>query len=205
MSDYFNKDEELVLNNSKFQPELIKAKENFLRKLNSEFGEHEQDEFLYKISGLESNFGKNTDHKVVQSGVHEGTSAIGKFGIMPNTVKDVVKKYKNRDVTDLGKILPNNVIISQLEQLKDLNEDQIKELMVKDPTIERTIARLLAKDIAFKQDNDPDRMAFNWFHGSNLTKNDITDDRLNKSVYVNKFRKLREQIRNNNKTKLPLK
>lgn len=46
-------------------------------------------QFLFAIQGVESNHGKNINHPEITNpkSIHYGDRAIGKFGIMPNTVK----------------------------------------------------------------------------------------------------------------------
>ena len=42
--------------------------------------------FLVAIQGIESNNGKDLSHKVITQGIHQGDSALGRFGMMPNTI-----------------------------------------------------------------------------------------------------------------------
>lgn len=44
-------------------------------------------QFLLAISSVESNNGQNIQHKIMTSGIHQGDTAIGRFGLMPNTIK----------------------------------------------------------------------------------------------------------------------
>ena len=52
------------------------------------------DKFLDTTSGIESSFGRNKQHKQLQHGMHKGMSAIGSFGLMPNTVDDIIKNIE---------------------------------------------------------------------------------------------------------------
>lgn len=58
-------------------------------------------QFLVAISAVESNNGKNLDHKVITrvSSPQFGDSAIGSWGLMPNTIK-MLKKDLNKFKTD---------------------------------------------------------------------------------------------------------
>ncbi len=59
--------------------------------------------FLIAIQGVESNHGKNINHPTIvnEKSMHYGDTAIGLFGLMPNTVKlldrnpSALSKFKN--------------------------------------------------------------------------------------------------------------
>jgi hypothetical protein len=49
---------------------------------------------LKAIKMVESSNGKNTNHEMLENGPHKGTNAIGSYGLMPMTVKEMVSKNK---------------------------------------------------------------------------------------------------------------
>lgn len=49
--------------------------------------------FLDAIKQVESSGGKNLNHPVIESGIHAGQSAIGSYGLMPNTIKEIKKRF----------------------------------------------------------------------------------------------------------------
>lgn len=129
--------------------------------------------FLKKISLIESSGGKDTDHKVMESGIHKGQSAIGKYGLMPNTINEIIKRYK-----------------PELKELLNYTPQQLKEYIETNPEIEDSLALSLQKHVEDNTKGDPEKMAYAWNMGHNLKSESITDEKLNKSPYVNKFRKL---------------
>ncbi len=60
-------------------------------------------QFLFAIQGVESNHGKQLNHEIIRnpSSIHFQDQAIGRFGVMPNTVKlldrrpDALEKFKS--------------------------------------------------------------------------------------------------------------
>jgi hypothetical protein len=46
--------------------------------------------FLNKIKELESSGGKNVNHATIQFRIHAGDAALGQYGLMPNTIKEVL-------------------------------------------------------------------------------------------------------------------
>jgi hypothetical protein len=52
----------------------------------------EIDQFLSLISQLESSGGKNLAHKTIESGIHAGDTAIGQYGLMPNTIEEMARR-----------------------------------------------------------------------------------------------------------------
>lgn len=55
--------------------------------------------FLQNIAKIESSNGRDMDHRVISSGIHAGDSAIGKYGLMPNTI-DEFKARHGKDLTE---------------------------------------------------------------------------------------------------------
>jgi hypothetical protein len=51
------------------------------------YASYSLDKFLSIIRFLESSDGKNIKHRMILSGIHKGTAAIGDYGLMPNTIK----------------------------------------------------------------------------------------------------------------------
>lgn len=49
--------------------------------------------FLHYIKEIESSGGQNTNHPVMQSGIHAGDQAQGDYGMMPNTMDELKKRY----------------------------------------------------------------------------------------------------------------
>lgn len=142
----------------------------------------ERELFLDNISQLESSGGKNFNHKEMESGIHEGQSAIGRFGLMPNTIKELV----NRKIMHDGQN-------DQLRGLSEQNPDEIKRILEANPEIEYQFADQLAKKVLTKQ-KDPEKAAYSWFQGHNLTPEQVDQRDYQNSEYVKRFSNLRKKL-----------
>ena len=143
--------------------------------------------FLQKIEAIESSSGQNTNHPVVTApNLQQGTSAIGRYGLMPNTVKELVNRRRIR-----GTASPDMMDLSQAPP------EVIKAKLEANPDLEDQFANDLANHVIRKQDGDEDKAAYSWLNGHNLTPDDITPDQLNSSDYVNKFRRLGPMLNKN--------
>jgi hypothetical protein len=147
-------------------------------------------DFLSKISQLESSGGKNTDHPEMESGIQAGTSAIGKYGLMPNTVKQLINHRRE-----------NGTITSDLHDLDQMSPRDMKAHIEANPELEEDLAGGLAKQVLQRQQGDEDKAAYSWTMGHNLGPNDISDDKMNDDStkggqYVDKFRRIKDQMDN---------
>lgn len=123
-------------------------------------------EFLKKIAALESSSGQNTNHHVMQTGIHAGTSAVGDYGLMPLTAQEIEKQ-------------------SGGEQLQDVDKFDAQKKLEQDPELTRRLAETMASKLLNK--NDSEQAAYKWLMGqySNPSK-----EELNESPRVRKFRTL---------------
>jgi len=140
-------------------------------------------DFLNRISQLESSGGQNINHPQVQQGLQAGTTAIGKYGMMPNTVKELVNRRRIR-----GTSTP------ELQDLGNMPPDQMKKYIEANPQLEEELANELANKVIVRQQGDPDRAAYSWKQGDNLKPSEISDDDLNNNPYVQKFRNLNKML-----------
>lgn len=139
--------------------------------------------FLAKIGQIESAGGKYTNHKTVQSGMHAGSAAIGTYGLMPNTIDDVVARLK-RD----KELTPEVAKISDID-----NEDDLKDYIEQNPAVEKQLATKLAQTVLARQPTE-EAAAYSWNQGHNLKPANITQDKLDNSDYVQKFRQLKSVV-----------
>lgn len=161
-----------------FDPdELLKEK---LDMMNPE--RFERDLFLDTISQLESSGGKNFDHPEMQHGIHEGHQAIGRFGLMPNTIKEIV----NRSAREGQATEPMRSLASE-------PPSEIKRTLEADPEMEKYFADQLAKKVLGKQ-KDQEKAAYSWHQGHNLSPKQIDERDYTNSEYVKRFRKLRDRL-----------
>lgn len=139
--------------------------------------------FLRTISQLESSGGTNTQHEAMQTGIQAGTTAIGKYGLMPNTVKELINRRQVR-----GTSTP------ELQELGQMPPDKMKTYIEANPQLEEELANELATKVITRQQGDPEKAAYSWKMGDNLKPDDISDDDLNNSQYVQKFKRVNEML-----------
>lgn len=148
--------------------------------------------FLSKIAQIESANGKYTNHKTMQFGMHKGSSAIGTYGLMPNTINDMVTKMREE-----GNLTP------EVAKTQDFQDEQgLKDYIKQNPQVERQLASKLGQIVLSKQPTE-EQAAYSWNNGHNLTPQRITPDKLNNSGYVQKFRQLNNIVPINTNTIIP--
>jgi hypothetical protein len=112
---------------------------------------HPMDGFLARISHLESSGGKNTQHKSIDYGLHSGTTAIGEYGLMPLTARDIARKSKN----------------AFLFTLRNRGAADIANLLSEDKEMAKEVARECAQRLYRRFRGDEARMAWAWRMGPN--------------------------------------
>lgn len=140
-------------------------------------------EFLQKIEQIESSGGKNTDHPVVEEGIQAGDQAIGRYGLMPNTIRELVNRRRMQGTTT-----------GELQDLSNMPSPEMKHYLEQNPGLEDELAKQLATKVTRDQLGDEDRAAYSWTMGHNLQPTDITNEKLNESPYVQKYRKLKGML-----------
>lgn len=151
--------------------------------LSEQMGTHAEDaelnQFLSRISQIESSGGKDLNHQEIQNGMHAGTSAIGQYGLMPVTVQDLAKKASN----------------AQVRELTRLPASEVQKRIVASPDIEHELARKLAERVLSKNHGDQEMAAYAWNQGQSLSPEQIQARKYQDSNYVQKFRKLINRFR----------
>jgi hypothetical protein len=145
-------------------------------------GKMSQEEFLNYISQIESSGGKNTKHPTVHSGVNAGSNAIGKYGLMPNTVRDTVKRG-----------VASGDLPQDMSEIASRDDAGIKNLLSNYPASETMIANSLAHRVLNKY-NDPNMAAYSWNQGTNLTPDQIKQRDFMNSDYVQKFGRVQNML-----------
>ena len=142
--------------------------------------------FLNNISNIESSGGKNFDHKKINYGMHRGHRAIGRYGLMPNTVKEVVNRMKASG-------LASPELVSTARQSPDV----MKKLLEANPEQESRLAEFLANKVLDNQNDDEEKAAYSWIQGHNLSPEKIEKRKYKDLDYVkkyNKYEKIRKQL-----------
>lgn len=123
---------------------------------------------------LESSGGINKDHKKITYGIHEGHTAVGEFGLMPNTAREVVKLKKNKD--SLDKILLG------------LPEDDLDEFFAANPKKYTEIVDLLINVVGERAQWDIPTAATMWRWGHNLQKERAQEILIKNPKYLNRIK-----------------
>jgi hypothetical protein len=146
------------------------------------FGKKPEDAFLWTVQHLESNDGKNTHHKLITNGASKGQTAIGRYGLLPKTAKEMVTRMmRNKKAPEYLHILPS------------LNDKEVPQFFKANPQAELEVARAAARHVLGRQKGDYARAGYAWLYGHNLFPKDINDEAL-QDPYVQKF--LRHNVSN---------
>lgn len=139
------------------------------------------DSFLKAISMNESSGGKNTNHKTMESGIHSGDAAIGRYGLMPNTVKEMANRMGRENPLSIYSKMDNN---------------KISQSIKKNPKHEVQIANFMANHLHDKFGGDESKMAYSWNQGHNLTNDHFQDSHKDykNHDYVQKYHKNRGSL-----------
>lgn len=141
--------------------------------------------FLATTEAIESNSGENTEHKTMTDGMHAGQRAVGRFGLMPKTISEMVKRMKSDDSAPSAL---NAIGSSQL------NEQEVADLVAADQDLERAVADKMYSHVNKRMAGDEEKMDYGWLNGHNLNPDSITPDKL-MNPRTEKFRKLREKLK----------
>lgn len=106
---------------------------------------------LNTIAFIESTNGKNINHKPVFNSTHNGDSAIGKYGLMPNTIKLILKKDKKLN--------------KKYAFLANLNGYQIRKYFNQNRIVEEEFASALYDYYASKYDQRIEYISCAWHYG----------------------------------------
>lgn len=126
-------------------------------------------EFLKKISALESSSGRNLAHKEMDSGVHKGTAAVGEYGLMPLTAQDLDRQYG-------------------VDELDGLSPEEVKAKLKENPGLAKRLVETMASQLL--KGNNSEEAAYKWEHGP---ASKATPDQINKSERIRRFRVLNEK------------
>ena len=147
------------------------------RKFHNDFGHKPEDAFLWNIMKLESSGGKNTNHPPVKLPSLKSQRALGKWGLLTSTVRDILVRRRAEGLQQKG-----------FSEMEGMSNSDMNKYIRENPHIELELARYLAKHCIKRQAGDHRRAAFSWLNGHNLTPQEISESDLNTSDYVSKYR-----------------
>lgn len=134
--------------------------------------------FLKIIGQIESSSGRNFGHEEIQHGMHKGHRAIGTYGLMPNTIDDIIDNIKNAP--------------EHIKAIKNMSPEQKKQFLESNPQYEEYFAKHLANRVV-QRFKSPEKAAHAWHYGQYLNPNKLDKKRL-QNEYVDKFRKIRQGL-----------
>lgn len=140
----------------------------------------DKEKFLELIRQIESSGGKNTKHRTMASGLHKGQAAMGEYGIMPKTAQEFVNRRKMR-----GQFGPDEAIMAQM------SPTELKEFLADQDRVEQNLAGDIADHVLRRSKGDEEKAAYMWNMGHNKRASSIDEEALDRSSYVDKFRKLK--------------
>lgn len=127
--------------------------------------------FLKLIKAMESSGGKDTGHATIEQGMHKGDAAVGEYGLMPNTVKEMAKKKQVGPSDDVITKLPNS---------------EVSQVLKENPQLAEQYAKMLATKLMNKTQNDPVLGMTGWLHGHNMPLKSIEEKAQQNPEYVDK-------------------
>lgn len=142
--------------------------------------------FLKIISQIESSGGKNFNHPMMESGIHQGHSAIGQYGLMPNTVNEVINRMQY-----------NKTATPEILQLRDLDPTSLKKTIEQNSELENQIAQSLAQRVLDRQKGNEEKAAYSWNQGHNLKPEAIDSRPYMEHDYVKKFQNIKNALNDN--------
>lgn len=110
------------------------------------------------IDAMESSGGQDTDHKMITSGIHRNTAAVGSSGIMPETARLIAKRnIRDNKATELDRVIADSPVNGIPQILQD-NPDKYQEY--RDALIEQVNA---------SSKGDPVDAYTRWLHGQAIS------------------------------------
>lgn len=125
----------------------------------------QRDSFLDAISQIESSGGKNMNHPVVQQGIQAGDQAVGKYGLMPNTMQELISRQGRNPAS----------------------------VNTADPVVQQQLANQLA-DKVLNKFQDPAMAAYSWNKGHNLSPDEVRQRGYENDPYVQKFKNIWQRL-----------
>lgn len=137
--------------------------------------------FLEMIRMIESSGGKDINHPEISSGIHEGQSAYGSYGLMPNTIQELVNRKKLEQPLD-----------QEYKKIDKEDPHYVKAVLHGNPELEQTLAKQMAERLLQRTGGDEEKAAYGWNMGHNTPVDQITPEKLDNTEYIKRFRALRQ-------------
>lgn len=109
------------------------------------------------MSQLESSGGKNTTHKPVESGVQAGDTAIGEYGLMPNTAQEMANRRRLKGQADEF----------DKQVIQAPSSEDVQAMLQKNPMGYQRYNEDIAARLLDKTGGDLPTAATGWLYGHN--------------------------------------
>lgn len=140
---------------------------------------------LAAIRKVESNDGQNTNHVVVTFGLNKNDRAYGQYGLMPITIKDIVRMYP--------KTFKKHTVLLTMDS-KDVHK-----YMKKHKNLEHQLASVYYDFIVKRVGQKLSVVSYAWFMGPNRAMKDLSSGiDIESHWHVSKTLKARELLVANN-------
>lgn len=179
----FTEEIKLPDNKRKEAYEMAEQMDEQIEEARREEEKEKLDRFLKIIGMIESSGGKYFGHSPMTTGIQAGTTAIGTYGLMPRTIREVARRRGEA-------LTPEELAVSRL------GPAEMKAKMEAEPGLgsERAYAEQLANYVLEKQQGDPEKAAYAWFKGHNLPPKEVEKRGYEEHPYVQKYKKFREEL-----------
>lgn len=134
--------------------------------------------FLGSVGQIESSGGKNTNHPWMESGMHKGNRAIGTYGFMPNTIKDLANKTEDPSIKNLA----------------EMDQFGMEKAIKANPSLEKKLADVMYNHLNERYAGDKDKMMYAWQQGHYTPSESIDQDTLDRSDRIAKYHGMQNRM-----------
>lgn len=156
--------------------------------------------FLNRVQQLESSGGIDLSHDTIKEGLQKGQTALGEFGLLPNTVRELAARLRRRDPKlQLDPNFQGDPEIQQWEHPSEADSTTDADLSAAysdSPDLQRRTARYLGRLLESNAQGDPEKMAYGYKMGHNQDLVNVSPEVLQASPYVTKFKALQDYLLN---------
>jgi hypothetical protein len=145
----------------------------------------EEAAFLRQISQIESTAGQNVDHQELKHGIQRGTAAVGRYGLMPNSIQELVKR---------GEMAHEDA--PAIQKLKGLDALTAAQVVKSDPALEDEMAVRMKRLIETRPGiKTPEQVNYMWQYGHNLNADKLNERNYMQAPRTLQFQKIRQTIK----------
>lgn len=137
--------------------------------------EGKRNPFLKLMKFLETSDGKLMNHQRMTSGMHEGQTAMGKYGLMPNTAKEMANRVKNKTELD--------------QMIKNADPMMVESILNENPHKYDEYKKIMADHVLERTNEDPVLAATAWRYGHNAPISKLKEKIENNPGYKDRIEK----------------